>query len=339
MEQLKTGIIGLSVDYRAYIDFLTDQDHFAVVAVGDPDREKADQVARELDVTGYDDLRLLIVQEKLDALVLLMPSHACQECITLAIRNGLHVFKTGPVGRTVAEASQWISGMNKVKRLFQVEAPWRFNPVFGRARRAIQDGLIGKIFLIRAEGYMNIPDNPGYRGDPVLAGGGVLMDLGYPLIDQIILAIGRPESIFCHHTNFCSKRFLPPLQTEDTAVLTLGFNGGAVAEVICTWMADPSRTRIVFYGTEGIIEVEEAIYRQKDLMGVCLDEYRSELLPENFPLLQLQHFSDCIQGLVNLPVSQAVDHLASISVIELAYLSARTQSPEQMKEYGDLFKI
>ena len=54
---------------------------------------------------------------------------------------------------------------------------------------------------------------------------------------------------------------------------------------------------------------------------------------------QLRHFADSLFDPEIKPLSTAKEHLLNVAAIESAYLSARTQMPEDLKLYGPALDI
>ena len=339
MDKLSAGIIGLGDSGVKLLGELNRNNNYRIKAVADRDKELAQNYGQQYDAVWYDDYRLAIVQEKLDVLFLMQPTYLCAECIALAAKKGVHVFKGAPLGRTLPEASQWIRQMEKAGKFFHVGARKRFSPGYLYCHQLLQEKRIGSIYLLQAEGVVNFQGEFDWRGDPVLSGGGVLLEMAYRLIDQITWNTGTPEKLYSLNTNFCSKRALPPYRTEDTAVVTMKFPDGAIGNLVCSWMSGNSEERFIVYGTEGKILAGENVLRLCDSAGNTIQEEHFKT-DESWQISQeVRHFAGCIFDDKIKPVSTARQHLANVAIIETAYLSGRTQLPESVDVYGDVFEI
>ena len=368
MNGLRAGIIGIGGYGARVLKELARNDIFNVCAVADRDRELADSLALEHDAHAYDDFRSLIVQEDLDVVFLTLPTFLCGECISTAAKKGIHVFKESPLARSVPEAVQWVKLMAKAGGSFRVSAQRRFAPGYLEAHRLLEGEPIGQIFLVRADSFLHYEGDFSWRGDPVLAGGGVLQEMAYHMIDQITWNMGPPERIYALHSNRCSKRATagtqlyskgdhhteethtdntdalrtrpsPPYRTEDTATLTMKFPNGAVGNVLSSWMSGPEHERLMIHGTEGTMEVGVNLLRITDPSGQVRQEETYEVDDQWLLDQQIRHFADTLIDPELQPVSTAQEHLINVAVIESAYLSARTQMPEPLKVYGAVFDI
>lgn len=335
IDVLRAGVVGLDNDGQMLLARLAEHPAYQVVAVGDRDKERVDPATQRFGMAGYDDFRSMLVREKLDILFLMAPANECGECFTLAARAGMHVVKRWPVARSQPEAKQWGDLLGDHHR-FYVLAPWRFAPAYHRAGQLLAEQKVGTLYLVRAEVMTTRSGSLEWRGDPVLAGGGALLELGYSMIDLMIAALGPPDRVFNLMTMRCSKRVLPPSRTEDTATLVMNFSEGVVGNLVCSWMSVPSGERIIFHGTQGALEVQPDRLRLYDVEGRLVQEESFPADPAELVVRELTHIADSLRQPEVKPVSLAVDHLINMAVIESAYLSSRTQMPENLKIYGSM---
>ena len=339
MNDLRTGIVGIGGRGNIILSALAQNDSYRIQAIADQDLELATRAAQEHRAQAYDDYRSLIVQEELDVLFLILPNFLCDDCIRLAAKKGLHVFKEAPLARSLPEAAEWTDLMKKAQRRFHIGAQKRFAPGYLEAHRLLAEQTIGDVYLARAESFLRFPGQFAWRGDPVLAGGGVLLENAGHMIDQIIWNLGPPERIYSLNTARCSRKTLPPYRTEDTALLSMKFPEGAMGSVLTGWMTTPLAERLIFHGTEGTIEVETNILRLYDAEGRLTLDDNYDVDETWLVAQQIRYFANLLLDPQITPVSAAFEHLANVAVIESAYLSARTQMPEPLKVYGPLFSV
>jgi len=332
MDKLRAGIIGVEGYGAQVLRELGRIELFEIAAVADQNRELAQHLAERHQAQAYDDHRSLLVEAKLDVLFLALPTHLCGPCIQLAAQRAVHLFKQAPLARTVPEAVEWIKLVEKTGRAFHVGAPRRFLPGYLAAHQLLEEGRLGELYLVQAESFGAFPAPLGWRGDPLLAGGGVLLEQAYHLLDQVLWNAGPPEQVYALHADRGAKRALPPYRTEDTAVLTLKLAAGAIGSLVTSWLTGPPRERLAFFGVEGGLEVDPADLRLLDPRGELLEEKRFGPVDESWGVgQQLRHFADCLRDPHVRSVSTAREHLTNLAVVEAAYLSARTQLPESLK--------
>jgi predicted dehydrogenase len=141
-------------------------------------------------------------------------------------------------------------------RLLAVDLSYRFTAGMAEIRPLLQGGELGRLYacdLVFHNAYG--PDKPWFY-DPVLSGGGCVMDLGVHLVDLALWALDFPEV-----TGVTSKLFAggEPLagrtdRVEDYAVATLELATGAVVQLACSWSLHAGQEAVIeasFYGSEG----------------------------------------------------------------------------------------
>ena len=355
MRQYRAGIIGVGKSGCQLARSIGQTEMFNLCAISDKDKEKVAIAGEELDVQWYDDPRQMILKEDLDMIILAIPTHACGEYVQLAAKQKIHLFKQAPLARTLPEASKWHDLMLQSGAEFFIGAPYRFAPGYRKAFDKIQSGLLGNIYLVRGEHFLHYDGHLDWRGDPKLAGGGVLIEQAYGLIDLVNWALRVPEKVFCLNTNHCAKRIVPTCLTEDSAILSMHFASGLMGNIITSWMAGPEHECMVFHGVEGSIKASLSEYAHYAPDGKLADSESFDVSMTTLMSEQLTYIANYLlqrnididedrignEGdLEELVVSSSsADHLANVSVIEAAYLSVRTQMPEEILVYGSVYKI
>ena len=339
MNEITVGIIGVGGYGQSILKELDHNEVFKVQAIADQDRDLAEDLAQQYSAQPYDDYRSLIVEEKLDVLFLTLPTFLCKECIRLAAREKMHVFKESPLARTLPEAMEMVKMMEKAGCHFHIGAQKRFSPGYLEAHNLLMENKIGPVYLIRAEQFLNYQGSWQWRGDPVLAGGGVLLEMAYHLIDQIVWSFDLPERVFSLNTSMCAKRVMPPYRTEDSVILNMQFADGAMANLVSSWMTGPESEKLIFHGLEGSIEVMPNRIHLYDPDNNTIKDVAYEVDQTWLISQQIRQFADMLLDDQIAPISTARHHLANVAVVESAYLSARTASPESLKVYGELFDI
>jgi predicted dehydrogenase len=197
---------------------------------------------------------------ELDGVVIATPSalHASQ---TVAVLNsGAAVFCQKPLGRDIREVRAAVEAAKAANRLLGIDLSYRFTQAMEHIRKLVQSGALGEVFaaeLVFHNAYG--PQKPWFY-DPILSGGGCVMDLGIHLIDAALwilqLPITHVESRLFHK----GKRILGRGHVcEDYAIVRLHFTNAAVVDVACSWHLHAGRNAVIrctFYGTEAAVAME-----------------------------------------------------------------------------------
>jgi predicted dehydrogenase len=116
-------------------------------------------------------------------------------------------------------------------------------------KRMIQAGEVGRLVMGRAELTCWYPPIPGaFRQDPVLGGGGSLIDMGNHCIDLLEFLFGRTVEWSCFTGNLVQE-----YASEDTAVAMLRFSSGAVGIIDALFNVPDAAARnaLEIYGSRG----------------------------------------------------------------------------------------
>lgn len=336
MNQLRTGIIGVGGYGQHVLKELGENEYFVVQSIADQDRELAQDLADQYDAKPFDDYRRLIVETRPDVLFLTLPTYLCADCIRLAAREKVHVFKESPLARNLPEGAEMIRAMEKAGCELAVGSRKRLAPGYLEARQVLLKQEIGKVFLIRAEQFFYYQGKWDWRADPGLAGGGVLLESAYSLVDLIHWSVGVPESVYCLSSHECNRKVIPPYRTEDTVMMTMNFSDGAVGQLTSSWMSGPETERIVYHGVEGTLDAGPNHCRLYNAVGELQNEAEFSVSDDRLISQQIKQFAECLLDRDAEPVSTVSEHLNNVSVVEAAYLSARTGMQEDLKVYDSV---
>jgi len=136
---------------------------------------------------------------------------------------------------------------------------WRYAPIILEIEKLLREGAIGELNRCRWETLRTRPAGiaaaaeSGWRVDPGIAGGGILIDHGWHALyvigawfDQAPTQVSARLETRRHHQ----------WPVEDTATVQLGFPS-AHAEIFLTWAGARRANRIFLQGTEGALRVDD----------------------------------------------------------------------------------
>jgi predicted dehydrogenase len=206
----------------------------------------------------------------------------------------------------------------------------------------VQQGKIENVFLITAFCNVGKQQYPEWQSDPKLAGGGVLLHNCYKIIDQIILNFGTPEQVYSLNTNAAVDKQQRHYLTEDTAVVTFKFSDTLSGNLTATRRpgAGAEEEFVKIYGKDKILTVTgsqlivtDGLSQKSKKIKYDDDEparYKATL--ENFSLSILQPSEHKL-------ISTGRENLTNMAVIDSAYLSARTATPEEPAKILQMVQI
>ncbi|WP_406447556.1 Gfo/Idh/MocA family oxidoreductase [Streptomyces sp. NBC_00876] len=209
-----------------------------------------------------------------DAAVVTVPhSEHLPVCAEL-LAHGRHVIKEKPFAVTEQEARQLISLAQRADRSVFTLLQRNFNPVF----RFAQENLarIGEPYWFSYDYHFNLAHpTTGWRASREQARGGVLLDMGYHLIDVLSGLFPEPprvHSAFVHQYQEMRDRRL-----EDLVSLMCSYpSTGLTGSLRISRHHHEKIEHLCVLGTEGALNVAPTVATLHSIGGLPLERYTSE---------------------------------------------------------------
>ena len=329
MRSYKTAIISTTGYGEGLLDRISKNDRYELCALFDRNKIHCKELADKYQIQPFDDYRQLILSAKPELIIMNLPNYQAEECIQTASNIGSNIFKTSPVARDLSEAHTWTSILKKNNCAIGCSCPTRFNPLTDKLIELINtDNAIGTLYHSSVNHFFQFQDVFDWRGDMELSGGGVMLEGAFQYIDLITRLNGIPQRIFSVNTNLCKKVSLPPYFTEDTAVITMEYNDRSIANISCGWMAGCETHTMQFYGTQGSIHCTQDTLTQYNRTNEVIAQFNFEIDQLDIIAAQLDTFADHLDKPEFNCKLTAENYYNTIAIINTAYLSATTKSPE-----------
>ncbi|HOQ05301.1 MAG TPA: Gfo/Idh/MocA family oxidoreductase [Anaerohalosphaeraceae bacterium] len=338
---LKIAAFGLTKEIETLLDCaFAMKEVFAVAGVADLDPERAGAAARRFECTAYDDVRRMLVQTGPKIFLAGGPTYQCAEWISLALEKQCTVFKTAPAGLTFEQASEWIRTAHRQGRYFLVLEPQRFHPLlqlFGEIADREDVNYWHLISLVcRVPQPLSEPQDR-WRFDPSLAGGGVLIQNTYWLMDCLLLHFGLPQQVYMQRCSQAPDRQQRMSTTEDTAAAVMRFSDSLIAEISASRTLGPPGEYLRVCGKERFVTLEREQLTICGYDGRVLERRQICAEPsawaQRFLEMYLRHLENPQQPLFPPPEAD----VRTMAVLEAAYLSSKTgmpESPSRILEVG-----
>ena len=176
-----------------------------------------------------------------------------------------------PVAMSLASLDRMIEAANKSGKLFTTHQNRRWDVDFLAIKQIAESGEIGKPLRIesRIHGSRGIPSD--WRGVKE-HGGGMILDWGVHLIDQLLQIYREPiKSVYCENTHITNK------EVDDGFYLTITFENGAVAYCeVGTYNFLPL-PRFYMKAENGTVLLTD--WREKAQVAKCRHWHENDVLP------------------------------------------------------------
>jgi predicted dehydrogenase len=252
----RLGFLGVGWIGRHRMQAMIGTDLIDVAAIADPSPEMAAEAgslapAAKL-MTTLDDL----LGEGLDGIVIATPSAMHAEQSIKALEGGVAVFCQKPLGRTTAEVQAVVDAARAADRLLGVDFSYRFTEGMRRIRDIVRSGELGHIYAADLVFHNAYGPDKAWFYDPVLSGGGCVMDLGVHLVDLALWTLDFPGVSSVAGKLFAAGEALrrPARQVEDYATATVVLDSGTALQFACSWRLHAGRDAMIsatFYGRNG----------------------------------------------------------------------------------------
>lgn len=190
----------------------------SIVGVFDPDQNRAENLAKELNTKVFSSEDSLIKDSGTDIILIATVNNQLAPLTKKCIQNKKHVLveKPGAISLKELKELKKLALKNKVK--VKVGFNHRFHPALLKTRELIDEGKLGDLMFLRARyghgGRLGMEKE--WRSLPKIGGGGELLDQGVHLLDLIYWFLG-PLPL---KSSFVTTSFWK-MKVDDNAVLTL----------------------------------------------------------------------------------------------------------------------
>ena len=298
---VKIGIIGAgAIAERAHIPSYTNMPEATVAAIASRTRERCERLADQFDIPQiYDDWRVMLEKEDLDAVSICTPTSVHCEMAVAAAQAGKHVLVEKPMAMTLEQADQMIDAADKAGVILMVSQSLRFSAVFQTIHQIIESGVIGRVETIRAMsghggGKFWSPEAKWFYDKSQV--GGACLDMGIHEIDMVRFLAGSEVVEVAAFIDTMDPEMSGEI--DDTGVYIIKFENGVLANLLVSWTFVPGFERSYAIGCQkGAIRT---IYQGDHPLRVEMNEPPGIFYPEipkeskYGPYGGYGHFVDCI---------------------------------------------
>lgn len=206
--------------------------------------------AKSCGFLAYNSKEELFDDGEIDMVLIATTNEVHKSLAIEALKAGKHVICEKPVTITSGELVEIMQAAKKYNRVFTIDQNRRTNKDYVLMRRKVESGIIGKPYVIesRVEGSRGMPK--GWRTVKAL-GGGMMLDWGVHLIDQIMyMTDERVTSVFCKMLSIDYP------EVDDNFRLDITFESGLLAHIEVSTNNYITHPRWYVLGREGTLQID-----------------------------------------------------------------------------------
>ena len=214
-------------------------------------REEAMEKAREAGLETYPSLEAVFADPDIQIVTVATPNNFHKDIAIAAMRAGKHVISEKPVTLNAAELEEIIAVSKETGMLFSIHQNRRWDKDYLIVKSVVDSGMIGKPYFIESKVQGSRRSMHGWRGYKV-NGGGMLLDWGVHLIDQIMQLIPAPVvSVDAHLLSIYTP------EVDDNIKLLFRFENGvsAMLEMATNCLINAPRWHVT--GEDGTLVIDD----------------------------------------------------------------------------------
>ncbi len=253
-DKLRLGVIGAGGFSGTHLNGIAAVQNAEAVAICDVDFERAKRQAEKYHIpldSVYTNYKDLLAREDIDAVTVPLPDQLHKEITIAALRAGKHVLCEKPMALDLNECKEMIKVAKECNRELMVGQIGRYTPAFLAAKKLLDDGAIGELFMIESE-YAHDYSEIGGTGSPwrITPEREPIIGGGCHAVDLIRMIAGNPIEVFAYANNKSLKDW--PIHDCTMAVMKLP--NDVVGKVMTSTGCKRNYTmRSLLYGTKGTI--------------------------------------------------------------------------------------
>lgn len=207
-----------------HVDKLLTLPEVTVSGIYDIDPERA-ALAQERGLHAYPSLEALLSDPMVECITIATPNDVHRDIAAAAMKAGKHVICEKPVTLSSDDLQAMIDSSLTYRRLFTVHQNRRWDEDFLSVKRIIDDNTLGRVFNIesRVHGSRGVP---GDWRNKKRQGGGMILDWGVHLLDQLLLML--EEDVI---STYCTVSHVTNDEVDDGFKAIITFASGLTAHI------------------------------------------------------------------------------------------------------------
>jgi len=259
---------------------------FLFMAAVDSNFESLKDFYKNESIPLFRDVDEAIKKVDFNIAIVCVPHHLHRGVALSLLKNKKFVIKEKPLALNKVELQSYKELPNQ-RLVTIIQRP--FNPVFLRAKNELE--TIGNIYSYSYKYSLRIPElTKGWRASRACAGGGVLIDMGYHILDIILSFFGTPTRItgemsYCY--NAMKKEGL-----EDSISMLLNHSNLVQGSLSLNRHHSSKKEEFEIIGNQGTLLITPKEYKVFNRKG---DLYKSFSLESDPKKIKLYMFKEYIQ--------------------------------------------
>ena len=264
------AVIGYGGQGGWHADHALKSDVVSLAGIYDIDLNRA-KLAESRGIHAYASLEDVLADPAVDLVTVATPNDVHKQIVLDALAAGKNVICEKPVEMSCAAVDEMIAAAKAAGKLFTVHQNRRWDVDFLAMKQIIESGKIGETIRIesRIHGSRGIPSDWRCQKEH---GGGMILDWGVHLIDQMLqLITDEIDHVYCNVTHITND------EVDDGFGLTITFKTGKTAYIEVGTYNFIALPRFYMQAQHGTALIRD--WREKAQVAHCLHWHESDVMP------------------------------------------------------------
>lgn len=260
------GVIGCGkIAQVRHIPEYADNKNCRLAGFYDRSLSRAEQMVQKYGGAAYGSYQELLANKEIDAVSVCVSNHLHAEITIAALHAGKHVLCEKPMAMTISDCEAMVRAAGETGKKLLIGHNQRLTPAHKRAKKLIEEGLIGDIITFKTtfghsgpETWSIRPGQDVWFFDKKAAVMGVMADLGVHKTDLIQYLTGDTIIETTAKLTTLNKRNSDGnlIGVDDNAFCIYRMKSGTVGTMTASWTYyGPEDNSTVLYGSKGIMRI------------------------------------------------------------------------------------
>ena len=266
MKIYNMGIIGFGGMGEHHYDQSKKMDRVNVIGMYDINSKRC-TYAESLGLKAYASADEMLADPDIDIVLVSTPNDTHKKYVIKALKADKNVICEKPAAISSKDFLEMMQAAESSKGVFTIDQNRRVNKDFVLMRRQVESGVIGEPYVIesRVEGSRGMPE--GWRTLKKY-GGGMMLDWGVHLIDQIMYMYSDQKVV----NVFCKMFSINYPEIDDNFRLTMTFENGVVAHIEVSTNTFIQHPRWFVLGKKGTLKIDSWDCKGKIVREITKDD-------------------------------------------------------------------
>lgn len=235
---MKIGIMSFAhLHAEGYINNLRNAPGVEMIGIADEDLERGERFARQFNAHLFRSYKDMLATRP-DGVVICSENSKHRPLAEMAAAAGVNVLCEKPLATTIDDSQAIISACERAGVVLMTAFPMRFSTPLEEVKQRLDAGDLGSVLCFNATNQGELPKkHRDWFVDPLLAGGGAIMDHTVHLVDIMRWYLGSEISeVYAQHNRIFHAG---EVEVETGGMVMVTFQNGVFASIDCSWSRPP----------------------------------------------------------------------------------------------------